>query len=265
MTKVSLVYFAAVFLSLLSFSCVSLALTKEQKDAYIIDSSGKHFRDSNHNCVRSSSWTPGASIANCEEEGRSKLKEKIIYRKLVISASTFFDTASHTIRKSSYKVLDSLVDFIFKKIKLKAVVVTGYTDDRGSDEFNLKLSQDRADSVSSYIADKGIKDSYIRAEGRCKSDPIGDNRTKDGRAKNRRVEIEVIGTTSSGAPDVGRSMFVDDDNTRDYMSDSSSSKLMVLHKKRGSGKAYAICNKRRHNTVSSPISKTAAHSATSIQ
>jgi OOP family OmpA-OmpF porin len=74
------------------------------------------------------------------------------------------------------------------------VIGIGHTDSIGSDAYNQKLSVRRAEAVKAYLVSKGIEANRIYTEGKGEKQPVADNKTKDGRAKNRRVEIEVIGT-----------------------------------------------------------------------
>ena len=69
-------------------------------------------------------------------------------------------------------------------------IVVGYTDDRGGAKANERLSLARADSVRNYFVSQGISPSRISAVGRGEANPVADNSTRDGRAKNRRIEIE---------------------------------------------------------------------------
>jgi outer membrane protein OmpA-like peptidoglycan-associated protein len=73
------------------------------------------------------------------------------------------------------------------------VAVEGYTDSAGSDDFNLKLSQQRADTVRDYLVSQGLPDNTVTATGFGKSGPVADNATPTGRQQNRRVEIVVSG------------------------------------------------------------------------
>ena len=75
-------------------------------------------------------------------------------------------------------------------------MIEGYTDDVGTDEANLKLSQRRADSVKTYMASQGLPAEKIHTEGRGEREPIADNKTKEGRQENRRVDVAVNGTTT---------------------------------------------------------------------
>jgi len=79
-------------------------------------------------------------------------------------------------------------------INLEVVIAIGHTDSIGSDAYNQKLSVRRAESVKAYMVSKGIAANRIYTEGKGEKQPVASNKTKDGRAKNRRVEIEVIGT-----------------------------------------------------------------------
>ena len=81
-----------------------------------------------------------------------------------------------------------------KGIALEVIIAVGHTDSIGSDKYNNRLSQRRADSVKAYLVSKGIEPNRIYTEGKGEKQPIADNKTREGRAKNRRVEIEVVGT-----------------------------------------------------------------------
>ncbi|MGE5640969.1 MAG: OmpA family protein, partial [Clostridia bacterium] len=79
-------------------------------------------------------------------------------------------------------------------INLEVVIAIGHTDSIGTDEYNQKLSVRRAESVKSYLVSKGVEQNRVYTEGKGEKQPVATNKTKEGRQKNRRVEIEVIGT-----------------------------------------------------------------------
>ncbi len=104
-----------------------------------------------------------------------------------------FDTDKSDIRQSDLPELRKAIDFV-KKYPDSKFSVEGYTDDRGTDDYNLKLSERRAHAVKQYLVDNGhVKATRVTAVGKGKADPIGDNATEKGRFQNRRVEILIIG------------------------------------------------------------------------
>lgn len=102
-----------------------------------------------------------------------------------------FETAKSVILQDSYKQLDELVDYLKLKPNLK-IEIGGHTDSDGSDEQNLKLSQDRAEAVRLYLIKKGIAASRMVAKGYGESKPIAENQTSAGKALNRRTEINIL-------------------------------------------------------------------------
>jgi outer membrane protein OmpA-like peptidoglycan-associated protein len=81
------------------------------------------------------------------------------------------------------------------------IVIEGHTDSRGSEEYNRKLSEKRAMSVRDFLVAEGVDQSVVAAIGRGESEPVASNDTSDGRANNRRVEIEI--STAGDAPGEG--------------------------------------------------------------
>ena len=84
-----------------------------------------------------------------------------------------------------------------KAINLEVVIGVGHTDAVGSDAYNQKLSVKRAEAVKAYLVSKGIEKNRVYTEGKGKKQPVADNKTAEGRAKNRRVEVEVVGTRAN--------------------------------------------------------------------
>jgi OOP family OmpA-OmpF porin len=74
------------------------------------------------------------------------------------------------------------------------VIAVGHADWTGTDAYNLRLSRARAEAVKKFLVGKGIEANRIFTEGKGERSPIADNRTREGRAKNRRVEVEAIGS-----------------------------------------------------------------------
>ncbi len=102
-----------------------------------------------------------------------------------------FKFNSYTLTKDSYTTLDAIYDKMAQDETCK-LQLDGYTDNRGSDAVNIKVSQKRVDIVKNYLVKKGIAADRIEAVGHGSSNPIADNDTEENRAKNRRVEISII-------------------------------------------------------------------------
>ncbi|WP_281951624.1 OmpA family protein [Nitrosophilus kaiyonis] len=118
-----------------------------------------------------------------------KIKEGL---KLTIPEKVLFDFNKFILKSKAKEALDIIGDIIHQN-SVKQIVVTGYTDNIGSDQYNLKLSLQRAQSVADYlIYCKNIDPNLFKIIGKGKNNPIASNDTPEGRAKNRRVEIKLI-------------------------------------------------------------------------
>ena len=115
---------------------------------------------------------------------------------MTYAADAFFDFDKAVLKADGKAKLDDLVSKV-KAINLEVIIAVGHTDSVGSDAYNQKLSVRRAEAVKAYLASKGIEKNRIYTEGKGEKQPIADNKTKEGRAKNRRVEIEVVGTRAN--------------------------------------------------------------------
>ena len=101
-----------------------------------------------------------------------------------------FDFDKSNIKPEAGAILDRLVAFM-KENKDKKAALSGHTDSVGTDAYNQKLSERRMNSVKDHVVKKGVDAGRISSQGFGESKPIADNKTKEGRAKNRRVEIKV--------------------------------------------------------------------------
>jgi outer membrane protein OmpA-like peptidoglycan-associated protein len=113
--------------------------------------------------------------------------------KLNIPSSVTFDTSSYAIKPSFAPVLDQLAQTLQQNPEVVASVV-GHTDSTGSPQYNQTLSVNRAQSVTGYLAQRGITPQRLSATGMGPNQPIADNSTEAGRAANRRVEIYLRAT-----------------------------------------------------------------------
>ena len=101
-----------------------------------------------------------------------------------------FENGKATIKKSSYKVLDEIAKTFINNPNYM-VEVQGHTDNVGKHSYNVDLSERRAQSVRTYLVNKGVPAERLTAHGYGPDKPIADNKTKAGRAKNRRVEFNI--------------------------------------------------------------------------
>ncbi len=116
--------------------------------------------------------------------------------KVTYAADTFFDFDKSVLKAEGKAKLDDLVGKV-KGINLEVIIAVGHTDAVGTDAYNQKLSVKRSDAVKAYLVSKGIEKNRVYTEGKGEKQPVADNNTAAGRAKNRRVEIEVVGTRAN--------------------------------------------------------------------
>jgi len=119
-------------------------------------------------------------------EIRAEVKKRLAFAATAIQ----FDLGKSSIKKSSHKLLDEVVA-ILNEYKDYNMTIDGYTDNTGRAERNLELSKERANAVKDYFISKGIDANRLKADGHGIENPVADNRTAAGRAKNRRVEMDL--------------------------------------------------------------------------
>ena len=143
--------------------------------------------DSKDECEREPETRNGFKDSDgCPDEAPEEV------RKLtgVIEGITF-DTGQATIRKNSRGRLNEVARTLKEYPDIRLEIV-GHTDDQGSRELNIELSKERAGSVAAYLSSQGVASERIIARGVGPDEPIADNKTKAGRAKNRRIEFKVL-------------------------------------------------------------------------
>lgn len=142
-------------------------------------------------------------LAQQEQQARERLKAQLnailetreTARGLIMEMpDVLFDFNKYTLKPTAREKLAKVSGILLAYPDLK-VQVEGYTDSIGSEEYNQKLSEQRAGSVKDYLVSQSVQDSNVTAEGFGKNDPIADNSTSAGRAKNRRVEMVVSGAS----------------------------------------------------------------------
>ncbi len=169
----------------------------------------------NELCWRDSNWTPATAYPGCDGAAKPPppppapapavappappapppAAPKPTSEKVTYAADAFFDFDKYALKPEGKAKLDDLVSKM-SGLNLEVIIAVGHTDSIGTVEYNLKLSERRANAVKQYLVSKGVEKNRIYTEGKGKSQPIASNKTAEGRAKNRRVEIEMVGTRS---------------------------------------------------------------------
>lgn len=118
---------------------------------------------------------------------------------ITLSGEVLFKTKEATLLPIAQTQLDKVAEALKSQGEDKKIVIEGHTDSQGKDDYNQSLSQRRAEAVRSYLVSRGIPSDMIQAVGKGELEPIADNKTAEGRANNRRVEIEIENSSSTGA------------------------------------------------------------------
>jgi len=170
----------------------------------------------NELCWRDANWTPATALPGCDGAPKPEPKAApeapaaavvppapvvpmIISEKVTFAADAFFDFDKAVLKPEGKAKLDEVVTKL-NSINLEVIIAVGHTDSVGSDAYNEKLSVRRAEAVKAYLVGKGIEKNRVYTEGKGKKQPVAENKTAAGRAKNRRVEIEFVGTKKPNGP-----------------------------------------------------------------
>lgn len=185
------------------------------------NASGDPWRNgTNELCWRDANWTPATAHPNCDGALKPPpppppaprvapppppaappapaprppvAAPAPVAEKVTFATDTFFDFDKAVLRPESRAKLTDLVEKT-KSVNVEVVIVVGHTDSTGPEGYNQKLSVRRADAVKNFLVEKGVEKNRVYTEGKGESQPVADNSTREGRAKNRRVEVEVVGT-----------------------------------------------------------------------
>ena len=115
--------------------------------------------------------------------------------KVSFSAEALFDFDKAIVKPEGKAALDGLLAKL-QGMNTEVMVTVGHTDAVGTDQYNQKLSQRRAEAVKAYLVAAGVAADRVYTEGKGEAQPVADNKSAAGRAKNRRVTVEVVGTRS---------------------------------------------------------------------
>ena len=199
----------------LALSAMPFTASAQSKQGYWTEggAEGPVWKNSTGLCWRAGYWTPAMAIAECDPDLMPKPaatptpppppppppaaapapKPAPVAEKVTLAADVLFDFDKSILKNEGKNKLDDLATKV-KAINLEVVIAIGHTDSIGSDAYNQKLSVRRSESVKAYLVSRGVEPNRIYTEGKGEKQPVASNKTKDGRQKNRRVEIEVIGT-----------------------------------------------------------------------
>ena len=180
------------------------------------NASGEVWKNGFGQCWRNASWTPATAAPGCDgaiaapapapapvaapapapapaPKAAAPAQPPAAASKVTYAADAFFDFDKSVLKAEGKAKLDDLVGKM-KAINLEVIIAVGHTDSVGTDAYNQKLSVRRAEAVKAYLVSKGVEKNRVYTEGKGEKQPVADNKTAQGRAKNRRVEIEVVGT-----------------------------------------------------------------------
>ncbi|MEO8839846.1 MAG: outer membrane protein OmpA [Herbaspirillum sp.] len=212
MNKLGKLVFAASAVVALSASAQDLTNIKAATptSAYVQDSAGNIARDPFGLCWHTGYWTPADSVPGCDGEivkaaaapaaapapapvAAAPVAAAPTSEKVTFAADAFFDFDKSVLKPDGKAKLDDLSSKL-QGMNLEVIIAVGHTDSVGTVAYNQKLSVRRANAVKAYLVSKGIEANRVYTEGKGELQPVATNKTAAGRAKNRRVEIEVVGT-----------------------------------------------------------------------
>ncbi len=214
----------AILLALSSMSALVFAADKAPKKGYLTDSENGVVKSNFGLCWHTGFWTPADAVEGCDSMLKSAAPAVPLAtplpapapapyvdttpgsapaaaaaavvpssEKITFEADTFFDFDKSVLKPTGKTKLNDLASKL-QGIDIEVVVATGHTDSVGSDAYNIKLSLRRANAVKAFLVSKGIPADRIFTAGKGEGTPVASNKTRDGRAKNRRVEVEVVGS-----------------------------------------------------------------------
>ena len=205
----------AACLTSLSLIMPSIASANTSVDNWV-SGSGAAWKSSNGLCWRSASWTPATASKECDgaivqaapasvvppppavvapapKPAPAPVPVAPVSQKVTYEATALFDFDKSNLKKEAKAQLDDLVSKS-KNAAIEVVIAVGHADSTGGDDYNQKLSLRRADAVKAYLVEKGIDKARVYTEGKGEKQPVADNKTSAGRSKNRRVDVEFVGS-----------------------------------------------------------------------
>jgi OOP family OmpA-OmpF porin len=206
--------------SLLVAALTALPAQAEMSPGYVYDAQGKVARDSQGKCLHTSAWSKENANKECNPELFPEPKAAApapapmaapapapapapvvvvppppVHKVMTFEAAALFGVNKSDISPAGKEKIKEYREQVRAEMdSARTIKITGHTDSSGKAEYNQKLSVKRAEAVRDYLISLGADASKMEVEGMGATKPIADNKTKAGRAKNRRVEVEVTGT-----------------------------------------------------------------------
>jgi OOP family OmpA-OmpF porin len=186
--------------AIISVTTAPATMAASTPEGYLGSSSGQTVKDSSKDCVRTSAWSRDTP---CEPPPAPVQEAKAptpvpppapAPKHITLSAKTLFGFDKATLTPEGKAAISNEVDDWRGSYETKeiGITLTGYTDSTGPEAYNQRLSERRADAVRDYLVhDLGVNAEHITAVGKGEADPVASNATREGRAQNRRVEMDV--------------------------------------------------------------------------
>lgn len=202
-----------------ALACSVTAVSAQTVDNWVSGTGLPWKNGTNELCWRDGGWTPATGLAGCDgvpvnapapapmpapapapapaAQPAPPAPPVVIAaptsEKVTFAADAFFDFDKAVLKPEGRAKLDDLMGKM-SGLNLEVIIAVGHTDSIGTEAYNQRLSVRRADAVKAYLVSKGIEKNRVYTEGKGEKQPVASNKTAEGRAKNRRVEIEVVGT-----------------------------------------------------------------------
>ena len=142
--------------------------------------------------------SPAPPVASAALAAPARQRVAVHANKIEIDEKIQFEHDKATILEASYGLLNEVTDVIKNNPQIKKILIEGHASSEGDAAYNLKLSDERAKAVMKYLEDHGIAKARLSSKGFGSKEPIADNKTEEGREKNRRVEFTIVDPPTSG-------------------------------------------------------------------
>ncbi len=205
----------SILAAALGLSVTAVGAQVPNNDGHLFDTRGTVAKSGFGLCWKTTRWTPAMALAECDPDLVKKPERQALAKpapaptpkpaaqKVTLAADALFDFDKAVLRSEGMAKLDDVTGKL-KGMKLEVIIAVGHTDRIGSDKYNQKLSEKRAEAVKAYLVGKGVDANRVYTEGKGEKQSVTGDKCGKSNAKSkklieclqpdRRVEIEVIGT-----------------------------------------------------------------------